>query len=73
MSAKRFGFERVPTWSVVLGTVLLIGILSMAYGYHKNVHVVLYVGFAITMLGVFNGFILFAMRPNDFRLRKRKE
>ncbi|MFZ1081856.1 MAG: hypothetical protein WAO19_08015 [Candidatus Kryptoniota bacterium] len=64
MSAQQFRFKRMPTWTLVLGIVFLLGVLSMAYGYYKNLHLVLYVGFAITILGVFNGFIFLAMMPN---------
>jgi hypothetical protein len=43
--------KKIPTWSVILGVVLLCGILSMTYGYYHNSEVALYAGLAVTMVG----------------------
>jgi hypothetical protein len=64
MSTRRIGFERVPTRSEVIGVILLIGVLSMAYGYFQDNQIILYVGLAVTILGALNGIIFSTILPN---------
>ncbi len=64
MSTRRIGFERVPTKSVVIGVILLLGVLSMAYGYFQENQIMLYVGLAVTILGALNGIIFSTILPN---------
>ncbi len=70
MSIRRFRFKKIPTWSVVLGIILLVGVLSMGYGYYHHGKVMLYAGFALTILGVFNAFIFSAVNSGKSEITK---
>ena len=70
MSGKQIKFEKIPTWSVVLGVVLLCGVLSMTYGFYENSEVALYAGLAITIFGSFDGIISFVILPGGLRPRR---
>lgn len=70
MSARRIGFERVPTRSVVIGVILLFGVLSMAYGYFQDNQLMLYVGLAVTALGALNGIIFSVILSNGIRFTR---
>jgi len=72
MLGRRINLKKIPGWTVVLGIILTCGVLSMAYGYYENIVGVLYVGFAITMIGVLYGFIFSAIVPGEMRLPRHR-
>lgn len=72
MSGYQIKFERISTWSVVLGVVLLCGVLSMAYGFYENSQMVLYVGLAITILGALDGIIFLTILPGELRFPRHR-
>jgi uncharacterized membrane protein YecN with MAPEG domain len=73
MSGRQIKFEKIPTWSVVLGVILLCGVLSMAYGFYQNSQAVLYAGLAITLFGALDGIIFVMIQPGDMKLRRHRE
>ncbi len=61
--------NKIPARSVVVAVVLLVGVLSMAYGYYQNSLVMVYLGLSITIVGALNGFILSVILPSALRVR----
>ena len=70
MSTRRIRFERVAARSVIIGVILFLGVLSMAYGYLQDNQLVLYIGLAVTILGALNGIIFSAIMPNALRFTR---
>jgi uncharacterized membrane protein len=70
MSIRRIRFERVPAKSVVIGVVLLLGVLSMTYGYFQDNQTILYVGLAVTALGALNGIIFSVILSNGVKFTR---
>ena len=68
MPGRRIKFEKMLTWSLVWGLVLLCGVLSMAYGFYQNDQAVLQVGLAVVMPGVFNGILFLMIQPDEARI-----
>ena len=56
----------IPTMTVIVAVILLVGVLSMGYGYYQNSHAMLYAGLTMTIIGVLNGIVLLVTRPNAF-------
>jgi membrane protein YdbS with pleckstrin-like domain len=73
MSGYQIKFERIPTWSVVLGVVLLCGVLSMAYGFYQNSQTALYVGLAVTILGALDGILFLTILPGELRFPRHRQ
>jgi hypothetical protein len=48
---------------IVTATVLLLGVLLVAYGYYRPSHVGLYAGLAVTLLGVLGGTMQIVVSP----------
>ncbi len=71
MSNKRPRLVKVPTWFVILGTLMLMGVLSMAYGYYQGINILVYIGVVVTFLGALNGLILLATRSDKPRVVRR--
>ena len=57
MSGRRNKFEKIPTWIVVLGLVILCGVVSITHGFSENNQVIFYVSLAIAIIGTVNGII----------------
>ncbi len=72
MSGYQIQFEKIPTWSVVLGLVLLCGVLSMAYGFYQNSQTALYAGLAITILGALDGIIFLTILSGELRFTRHR-
>jgi hypothetical protein len=72
MSGHRMKFQKITTWSVIPGVVLLCGVMSMTYGYYHNSEVALYAGLAVTMVGAFSGILFLVFQPREGRLPRRK-
>jgi len=70
MSGRKIKFEKISTWSLVLGLVLLCGVLSMTYGFCENSQTALYVGLAVTIIGAFNGIFFLVVQPGGERRTK---
>jgi uncharacterized membrane protein len=60
--------NRIPARSVVVAVILLVGVLSMAYGYYQNSHAMVYVGLVITFAGALNGIFLSVIWPSASRI-----
>ena len=56
-----------PKADTALATVLLIGILILAYGYYQQSHIAFYLGLIVIVAGVLSGILRIILRAANAR------
>ncbi len=74
MLQKKIRLEKIGNMTIVLASILLLGVIAMAYGYFQiNIHWI-YLGLSITVGMSFTIIFLTILRPqNLITLRRNKQ
>jgi len=61
MYQRRKKLQKIKTYSIYLGLIILAGVLLMAYGFFNNYNTALLIGLPVTIFGSFYGIIHIAV------------